>query len=194
MLPGKGQDDQERERPAQEGERHRRDVAGGQPPDNGVAGPAQRRDAEQQIRLVGEPVPDRADEVCSEAVEQFESDRPGSTSPRRAPPAEARRAGMWPGPCHRHGFARLINGAGCIATMQPALFLCSLPVVWGCQRAANMQSKDELIHRSNLGFAFWGRMRFFRVIFEYRAVRSLGPRFAGGCIQELPVREVEFQR
>ena len=59
MLPGERQDDQECERPAQERKRHRRDMAGGQPSDDGVAGPAQRGDAEQQIRLVGEPVPGR---------------------------------------------------------------------------------------------------------------------------------------
>jgi hypothetical protein len=57
MPPGERQDDQERERPAQKRKRHRRDVAGGHPSYDGVAGPAQRRDAEQQIRLVGEPVP-----------------------------------------------------------------------------------------------------------------------------------------
>ena len=32
-----------------------RDVPGGKPADNGVAGPAQRGDAEQDVGLVGEP-------------------------------------------------------------------------------------------------------------------------------------------
>src|SRR5206468_6380819 len=48
--------EQEREGPAQERQRHRRDVTGGEPSDNGIAGPAQRRDGEQQVRLIGDPV------------------------------------------------------------------------------------------------------------------------------------------
>ena len=56
MLPGERQHQQEGEGPAQERQRHRRDVAGGEPPHDRIAGPAQRGDAEQQIRLVGNPV------------------------------------------------------------------------------------------------------------------------------------------
>jgi hypothetical protein len=86
---------------------------------------------------------------------------------------------MWPGPCHRHGFAVLINGAGRIATMQPAL-VCSLSVVWGCQRAAEYAIKGRLIHVTQPWFAFWGRMRFFRVIFQYQAFDRWDHGFAGG--------------
>jgi hypothetical protein len=74
---------------------------------------------------------------------------------------------MWPGPCHRHGFAVLINGAGRIATMQLA-FVCSLSVVWGCQRAGEYAIKGRLIYATQPWFAFLGRMRFFRVIFSIR--------------------------
>jgi len=72
---------------------------------------------------------------------------------------------MSPGPCHRHGFAVLINGAGRIATMQAAL-VCSLSVVWGCQRAGGYAIKGRLIHVTQPWFVFRGRMRFFRVIFS----------------------------
>jgi hypothetical protein len=63
----------------------------------------------------------------------------------------------------------LINGAGCIATMQAAstvCFACSLPVVRGCQQAGKYAIKGRLIHATQPWFAFWGRMRFFRVIFS----------------------------
>ena len=56
MLPGEGENDKERQRPAQERQRHRRNMPGGEAADDGVAGPAQRGDREQQIGLIGEPV------------------------------------------------------------------------------------------------------------------------------------------
>ena len=59
MFPGEGKDNEKRQRPAQERQRHRRNMPGGEPADDGVAGPAQRGDAEQQIGLVGEPVAGR---------------------------------------------------------------------------------------------------------------------------------------
>ena len=55
ILPGERQDDQEGKEPAQERQRHRRDMAGRKLADHGVAGPARRGDGEQQIRLVGDP-------------------------------------------------------------------------------------------------------------------------------------------
>jgi hypothetical protein len=60
---------------------------------------------------------------------------------------------MLPGPRHRHGFAALINGAGRIATMQPA-FVCSLSVVWGCQRAGEYAINRRLIHAIQPLFVF----------------------------------------
>jgi hypothetical protein len=74
----------------------------------------------------------------------------------------------------------LINGAGRIATMQLA-FVCSLSVVWGCQRAGEYAIKGRLIHAIQPLFAFWGCMRFFRVIFQYRAFDRWDRGFAGGC-------------
>src|SRR6185437_14425658 len=59
MFPGERQQDQERQRPAQERQRDRRNVTGGEPPDDGVAGPAQRGDGEQEIRLVRDPAAGR---------------------------------------------------------------------------------------------------------------------------------------
>jgi hypothetical protein len=56
MLPGEGENDKQRQRPAQERQRHRRNMPGGEAADDGVAGPAQRGDREQQIGLIGEPV------------------------------------------------------------------------------------------------------------------------------------------
>ncbi len=56
MRPGEGENDKERQRPAQERQRHRRNMPGGEAADDGVAGPAQRGDREQQIGLIGEPV------------------------------------------------------------------------------------------------------------------------------------------
>ncbi len=47
-------------RPAQERQRHRRNMPGGEAADDGVAGPAQRGDAEQDVRLVGKPSAGRA--------------------------------------------------------------------------------------------------------------------------------------
>ena len=55
MFPGERENNEKRNRPAQERQRHRRDMAGGEAADDGVAGPAQRGDGEQQIGLVGEP-------------------------------------------------------------------------------------------------------------------------------------------
>src|SRR5262249_22221693 len=55
VLPGKGQDQEERERPAQERQRHRRDVACGEAADYGIGGPAQRGNAQQEIGLVCNP-------------------------------------------------------------------------------------------------------------------------------------------
>src|SRR5260370_6117759 len=56
VFPGEGQNNEKRDSPAQERERHRRNMPGGEAADDGIAGPAQRREREQQIRLVGEPV------------------------------------------------------------------------------------------------------------------------------------------
>jgi hypothetical protein len=56
---------------------------------------------------------------------------------------------MQPGPCHRHGFAALINGARCIATMQPAspVSIARIPPVdWGCQWTGKYAIKGRLIH------------------------------------------------
>ena len=159
VLPGKGQDDQERERPAQEGKRHRRDMAGGQPPDDGVAGPAQRGDAEQQIRLVGEPV---AAIGRVRWVRQPTFCDKGPVHGAAARPATARRAGMWPGPRHRHGFGPLINGAGCIATMQPPVLPCCLGLPGG-GRICNLRTIDVV--RSNLGLLSGGAwIKGFRAI------------------------------
>src|SRR5215213_8306071 len=55
VLPGEWQDDEKRDRPAQERQRYRRDMPGGEAADDGVAGPAKCCDREQQIGLVGEP-------------------------------------------------------------------------------------------------------------------------------------------
>jgi hypothetical protein len=60
---------------------------------------------------------------------------------------------MVPGLRHRHGFAVPINGAGCIATMQPPLFVLRL-LFWVASGRANMQSKDDQIMRSNLCLFF----------------------------------------
>ena len=57
MVPRKRQDQQEGETPAQERQRHRRNVPGGKPADDGIAGPAQRGDGQQQIRLPADPGP-----------------------------------------------------------------------------------------------------------------------------------------
>jgi hypothetical protein len=43
---------------------------------------------------------------------------------------------------------------------------CSFPAVWGCQRAGEYAIKGRLIHATQPLFAFWGRVRFFRVIFS----------------------------
>jgi hypothetical protein len=88
---------------------------------------------------------------------------------------------MWPGPCHRHGFAVLINGAGRIATMQLA-FVCSSSVVWGCQRTGEYAIKGRLIHAIQPLFVFRGRMRFFRVIFSIGRSIIGTTGFAGGCV------------
>jgi hypothetical protein len=47
----------------------------------------------------------------------------------------------------------LINGAGRIATMQLA-FVCSLSVVWGCQRAGEYAINGRLIHAIQPLFVF----------------------------------------
>jgi len=56
MLPGERKNEEKRERPAQERKRDGRDMSGRKTADDGVAGPAQRGDAKQEIGLVGEPV------------------------------------------------------------------------------------------------------------------------------------------
>jgi hypothetical protein len=92
---------------------------------------------------------------------------------------------MLPGPRHRHGFAALINGARCIATMQPASavsFACSSPVDWGCQRAGKYAIKGRLIHAAQPLFVFRGRMRFFRVIFSIGPFDRWDHGFAGSCV------------
>jgi hypothetical protein len=61
----------------------------------------------------------------------------------------------------------LINGAGCIATMQPA-FVCSLSVVWGCQRAGEYAIKGRLMHAIQPLFAL-GSREVFPGYFQYRA-------------------------
>jgi hypothetical protein len=97
-------------------------MPGGEAADDGVAGPAQRGDREQEIRLVDGPVSGRR---CawgligsghgvgarSLLAAQYAAAPPG------VPP------GRWllPGPDHRHGFSRPSNGDGCIATMHPAV-------------------------------------------------------------------------
>jgi hypothetical protein len=78
----------------------------------------------------------------------------------------------------------LINGAGCIATMQPGStvsFPCILRVVWGCQQAGEYAIKGRLIHVAQPVFVFRGRMRFFRVI-SVSAFDRWDHGFAGGCV------------
>ncbi len=55
MRPGEWQQRQERADPSDAGQRHRRDMAGGIAPEHDIAGPEQRGQAEQQIRLIAEP-------------------------------------------------------------------------------------------------------------------------------------------
>ena len=114
MFPGKGENDQEREGPAQERQRHRRDMAGGEPADDGVAGPAQRGDAEQQIRLVGDPVRRIAGALGSEA--DIRKDKARFMAPR--PARRWRRAGEIARPASQTPICRVHQWGRCIATMR----------------------------------------------------------------------------
>jgi hypothetical protein len=55
-------------------------------------------------------------------------------------------------PCHRHGIAALINGAGCIATMQAIVHhvLVSCLLFGVASERENMQSKDDRFMQPNL--------------------------------------------
>ena len=82
-------------------------MPGGKPADDGVAGPAQRGDAEQQIGLVGDPVAGRGGARWSEAdirarfLARFMTPRPAW---------RARRAGMLPGRLTDTDFLRASMG------------------------------------------------------------------------------------
>ena len=119
-FQAKGRISRNAKRPAQERQRHRRDMPGGEAADDGVAGPAQRGDAEQEIRLVGEPVAGGggARGLVGSRHQSVVLARVQAT-PR---PGPARTAGpdVLPGPSHRHGFPLAINGARCIASMHRA--------------------------------------------------------------------------
>ena len=98
--------------------RHRRNMAGGETADDGVAGPAQRGDAEQQIGLVGDPVARGrrgACEVWSEADMLVEN---GPVQRAAAPARHLVPGRLFARPLHRHGFAPRFNGVARIATMR----------------------------------------------------------------------------
>ena len=137
MFPRERQDDQERQRPAQERQRHRRNMSGGEAADDGVAGPAQRGDAEQQIGLVGDPA-DR-ESACS----GWDRKRTcGWSFSARFKDAAARPAfGAGPEivarPCSQTRIFAAHQWGGCIATMRrrPARCAARRPGA-GCEQAA----------------------------------------------------------
>jgi hypothetical protein len=92
---------------------------------------------------------------------------------------------MVPGLCHRHGFAALINGAGCIATMQPAstfYFACSLAVVWGCQQAGKYAIKGRLNRATQPWFVFRAHEVSYSGLISVQAFDCWDHGFAGvGC-------------
>jgi hypothetical protein len=66
----------------------------------------------------------------------------------------------------------LINGAGRIATMQPALF-CSLSVVWGCQQAGEYAIKGRLIDATQPWFVFRAHAVGYSELISVQDVRSI---------------------
>jgi hypothetical protein len=77
---------------------------------------------------------------------------------------------MQPGPCHRHGFAALINGARCIATMQPAspVSIARIPPVdWGCQWTGKYAIKGRLIHAIQPWFVSKDACAEYSGLFKY---------------------------
>jgi hypothetical protein len=88
----------------------------------------------------------------------------------------------------------LINGAGRIATMQPAL-VCSLSVVWGCQRAGEYAIKGRLIHATQPWFVFRAHAVGYSGLISVRGVSfdRWDHGFAGGgCAAASSVREANF--
>jgi hypothetical protein len=87
----------------------------------------------------------------------------------------------------------LINGAGCIATMQPAL-VCSLSVVWGCQRAGEYAIKGRLIHATQPLFVFRAHAVGYSGLISVQGVRSIAGTtvLQAGLSAASSVREANF--
>ena len=67
MAGRERQQDQERAGPAAERKRHRRDMSDNEASEHGIAGPEQRGERQQQIRLVGQPAADAGGSGCGRA-------------------------------------------------------------------------------------------------------------------------------
>jgi hypothetical protein len=104
---------------------------------------------------------------------------------------------MQPGPCHRHGFAALINGARCIATMQPAspVSIARIPPVdWGCQWTGKYAIKGRLIHAIQPWFVSKDACAEYSGLFKYwvRSIVGTTDLRVTALIGSSSVCEVEF--